>query len=358
MAQLSNLIEIRIGRAELISYLKKRLSNLIPDDSLRWLFSIRWSAIFTTNYDDVIERVYELIPEPPQNPISISIASQFVYHDPRFEVPIYHIHGNLFGSGDQKILITEEDYARFREPRRMIFELLKTRFATSPVLYIGYSNRDPNWKTLISEIQSEFYPEKMPQSFRISPDTDEIEKELLEAKNISTITSTYYDFFKAASILITSATQDSKRYVDLKKEIPSDLLSHFKENPAPIARLISSWDYVTQEVFHEIPNTYSFLRGDRPNWSLVGARGIIERDIEEEVYDELLDFVTSPSKNPRLSIILGSAGYGTTTLLMALAARLVNDKVGSVFMLRPGNILREGDIEYAVSISQNRPFFN
>lgn len=357
LAQIASLIELRIGRAELISFLKKRLNNLQPDDSLQWLFSIRWSAIFTTNYDDAIESAYDLITEPPQNPIPICIASQLVEHDPRFEVPIYHIHGSLFGSGDQKVLITEDDYAKFREPRRMIFELLKTKFATSPVLYIGYSNRDPNWKTIISEVSAEFYPKEIPNSFRIVPHLNEIENEILLSKNISTLNTTYQEFFEVASSLISSAKQDSSRYTELRKKIPSNLIPNFEENPAPVARLISSWDYVTQEVFHDKPNTYAFLRGDRPNWSLVGAREIFERDIEEEFYDDLLDFVTSPSDNPRISIILGSAGYGTTTILMTLAARLVNDKVGSVFMLRPGNKLKEGDIEFAVSISQDKPFF-
>jgi tetratricopeptide (TPR) repeat protein len=357
LAQIASVIELRFGRADLISFLQRRLTNLSPDEAFQWLFTIRWSGIFTTNYDDVIERAYELIPKPPQNPIPISIASQLVDHDPRFEVPIYHIHGSLFGPGNKKIIITEDDYSKYQEPRRMLFELLKTKFATSPVLYIGYSNRDPNWRTLINEISSEFYPEEIPQSYRISPHTDEIEDEILRSKNIFSIEATYQEFFEIASSNISGAQQDSNRYTKLKKNIPSDLLPYFEENPAPVARLISSWDYVTQEVFHEKPNIHSFLRGNRPNWSLVGDRNVFERDIEEEIFEHFLDFFTSPSDNPRISIILGSAGYGTTTLLMTLAARLVNDKLGSVYMLRPGNRIKEGDIEFAVSIARDRPFF-
>jgi len=356
LSQIASIIDLRVGRPDLISFLKKRLSDLKPDEALQWLFSIRWSAIFTTNYDDAIENAYDLIPEPPQNPIPISIASEIVDHDPKFEVPIYHIHGRLSGP-DNKILITEEDYARFREPRRMMFELLKVKFAVSPILYIGYSNQDYNWKMLMEEVTAEFYPEDTPQSFRISPHSNKIVEEILKSKHIDTLTTNYQEFYEVASTSISCAKQDSSRFTAIKEKIPSDLILHFEENPAPVTRLISSWDYVTQEVFHDKPNVSSFLRGNRPNWSLVGARDIFERDIEEAVYDELLDFVTSPSDNPKISIILGSAGYGVTTLLMTLAARLVNDKAGSVFMLRPGNELKEGDIEFAISISQDRPFF-
>ena len=357
LSQVASVIELRRGRPDLKAFLQKRLAGLIPDETLQWLFSIRWSAIFTTNYDEVIERAYELISHPPQNPIPISLAPQFVQHDPRFEVPVYHLHGRLFGAGNQHILITEDDYAKFREPRRMIFDVLKSEFASAPVLYIGYSNKDSNWNTLILELTAEFYPKDMPQSYRISPHTDSIEEEILRSKNVITIDSTLLEFVEVASSIVTGATQDSGRYVELRNKVPPDLLTHFDKSPAPTARLLSSWDYVTQAIFHEIPNIQPFLHGNRPNWSLVGARKVFERDLEEEVYEKLLDFATSSASNPRVAIILGSAGYGTTTLLMTIAARLVNDKAGPVFMLRPGNRVVEGDIEFAVSLFQERSFF-
>ncbi len=357
LSQVASVVELRRGRPDLKAFLQKRLADLTPDESLQWLFTIRWSAIFTTNYDEVIERAYELIADPPQNPIPISLASHFVQHDPRIEVPIYHLHGRLFGAGSQHILITEDDYAKFREPRRMIFEVLKSEFASAPVLYLGYSNRDPNWKTLIGELTAEFYPEEISQSYRISPHTDDLEEEILQSKNVTTIDGTYQEFFEVASTIISGATQDSGRYLELRNEIPPDLLTHFDESPAPIARLISSWDYVTQAIFHEKPNIQSFLHGNRPNWSLVGARKVFERDLEDEIYDDLLDFATSSSSNPKIAIIVGPAGYGTTTLLMTIAAKLVNDKAGPVFMLRPGNRLVEGNIDYAVSLFQDRLFF-
>lgn len=357
LSQIAQLIELRIGRDELITFLRSRLSGLQPDKMLQWLFSLRWSSVFTTNYDNAIEKAYEILPNPTQNPITISAASQFVDHDPRFEIPIYHIHGSLFGDVKHKILITEEDYARFRERRRMMFELLKTKFASSPVLYIGYSNLDPNWKVIISEIESEFYPKELPQSFRISPNIDPIYEEILESKNIKTIKSTYKEFYEAASTIIKSSEQDSSRYTSLKEKVPPDLIPHFEKNPAPVSRLLYSWDYITQENFHDKPNTYTFLRGNRPNWPLVGSREIFERDIEEEIYDDLIDFYTSPSNNPRISITLGPAGYGTTTLLMTLGARLVKDNIGQIYMLKLGMRLSEGDIDYAISISEKKPIF-
>jgi tetratricopeptide (TPR) repeat protein len=357
LSKVASVVELRRGRADLEAFLQIRLGNLIPDDSLKWLFTIRWSAVFTTNYDDVIQRAYELIPDPPQKPITVTLASDLVHHDPGFEVPIYHLHGKLIGSGNRPILITEDDYTRFREPRRMLFELLKIDFASSPVLYIGYSNRDPNWKILISELAAEFYPEEIPQSYRVAPRTDSLEEEILRSKNVTTIDCTYQAFYESASAVITGASLESERYHEIKKGIPADLMPEFELNPAPVARLISSWEYVNEARFDDKPNIRSFLRGNRPNWALVGVRQILERDIEDQVYDDILDFATSTSKKPRAILVLGPAGYGVTTLLMTLAARLVSDQAGPVLFLRQASPLLEGDVEYAVSILKRRAFF-
>jgi len=80
----------------------------------------------------------------------------------------------------------------------MLFEFLKVEFAKSPVLYIGYSNRDPNWKTLVGELASEFYPAPLPQSYRIAPRTDPLEAELLKAKNVETLASGLYSTLTTA----------------------------------------------------------------------------------------------------------------------------------------------------------------
>jgi hypothetical protein len=356
LSRVARVVELRKGRPELLSFLTKRLSNLEPDDTLQWLFSLRWAAIFTTNYDRTIERAYELISDPPQKPLTLATTADIVRHDPRFEVPVYHIHGTLFDIPSPQIIITEDDYTRFREKRRMLFELLKLEFAKSPVLYVGYSNRDPNWKTLIGEVISEFYPDEIPQSYRIAPETDTLEAEILKAKNIETLHCTLEEFIDVARLQFSAASADSSRYRAIEKQVPSDLQKAFETNPAATARLLSSWTYVNQAPFHEKPNLHSFLRGNRANWALIGSGQAFERDIEEPIYEDLLDFATSPSRKPRALLILAPAGYGVTTLLMTLAARLVRDDAGPVYSLNPASPVTEGDIEYCTSLSERRPF--
>lgn len=115
---------------------------------------------------------------------------------------------------------------------------------------------------------------------------------------------------------------------------------------------------MNQAPFDAIPNLTLFLRGDRPNWALVGKRMQLERDLEEVIYEDLLDYATSSAKSPLSLVVLGPAGYGVSTVLMAVAAKLVQDRVGSVFMHKPGSPLQEGDIEFAASLfPEECPFF-
>jgi hypothetical protein len=144
LSKVAQLVEIRKGRPELETFVRKRLEKLEPDETFQWLFRLRWRAIFTTNYDSGIQRAYALNSNPLQNPVTIAKTSDLTQFETRLQVPVLHLHGTLFGPSAATIVITEDDYIRFREHRRMMFELLKVQFATSTLLYVGYSNRDPN----------------------------------------------------------------------------------------------------------------------------------------------------------------------------------------------------------------------
>ncbi|MEW6587229.1 MAG: SIR2 family protein, partial [Nitrospirota bacterium] len=358
LAKISRVVEIRKGRRELIAFLHKRLANLTPDKDFQWLSTLRWKAIYTTNYDNGIERAYELASDLPQNPVTLTVTSDLVSYNPHFEVPVYHLHGALFSAFEPNIVITEDDYARFKERRRMLFELLKNDFATSPVLYIGYSNRDPNWNMVLAEISSEFYPSKLPRSYRISPDTEPLDIEILREKNIETLSASYGEFREAASVMLSEQKIDSSILRRIEQQVPVELMPAFSKSPAALVRLLTSWTYVNLAPFHEDPNVYSFLRGNEANWALIEGKHYFQRDIEEEVYEDLLDYATSTTEIPRMRIVLGPAGYGVTTLLKILAVKLVKEKAGPVFMLKTGRDFSEGDIEFAVSLFPNtRPFF-
>lgn len=357
LAKIAQVVEVRQGRPALDDFVRKRLANLQPDDNLRWLLARRWQAIFTTNYDSCIERAYELNDKPHQNPVSIAATHEVLPFDQRIDVPIFHLHGALFGRHIGGIVITETDYITFRDRRRMLFSFLKHRFATAPILYIGYSNQDPNWKLVWEEMSAEFFPSIPPTSYRVSPSTDPLDVEILKSKGIETIAASFSEFCAIASTSIADTPSDLDRLLGAKALVPTQLLPVFEKNPAAVTRLVASWTYVNQAPFTEQPNSAQFLWGDRPNWGLIGGKHYFARDYEEDIADDVLDIVTGNSTVTSVLLVLGPAGYGVTTLLMSLAVRLVQEGATTVFMHKPGTSVVEGDLLFAATLSKQPTIF-
>lgn len=354
LAKVSQYIQIKKGsRIELETYIRQRFSNMNPDEHFKWLSTIKWKAIYTTNYDNCIQKAYDSNSKPPQEYHTITYNSDILNYDSRFQVPIYHLHGSLFTGSKQNIIITEKDYTKYKEKRRMMFDQLKLHIASSNILYIGYSNNDSNWKQLLSEIAEEFSPNPLPYSYRIDPHTSDMDVEILKNDNIETIKCSLHEFTLTASTILKDIKIDELKMKTIQKNIPNDLIQTFEASPTSVMRLLSSWEFVNNAQFNSKPNTHLFLKGEKPDWSLIGQGCYFSRDIEEEAYDSILDYVTGFSTKPKISLIHGAAGYGITTLLMTLATKVVKDRAANVFFFKDGGEFKEGDIEFASSISSD-----
>ena len=224
---------------------------------MRWLFTRRWRAIFTTNYDALIERSYELDPTPPQNPVVFATNSELKTFDPRIEVPVYHLHGSLATNGGQgAILITQRDDATFSEKRSMLFNVFATEFATTPILYIGYSHQDPNWLAVTSELRRQFGTSEPPVSYRLTPSTPDLDREILAGEGIETIDG---DLAELRKVVTRELGTEVAAIGAQPEEVPADLSGVFTDYPAPLLRLLNRWTYVNQANFADQPNTADFL---------------------------------------------------------------------------------------------------
>lgn len=357
LAKIAQLVELRRDRSTLERLIINELDGIEPDEHLLWLFSKTWRAIFTTNYDRVIQRSYELISDPTQEPVTFTASRDTVWVDPRLQVGIFHLHGSLFEGEHRSALITANDYATFREQRSMLFDFLKQSFATSPILYIGYSNSDPNWEVVRAELRSEFAPSTPPEAYRVAPSTDPIDEEILAAQGVFTLAGTLEDFRAACERDLPGLRVEPSKLDDIKTTIPPGLIGAFEESPPAVMRLLKAWSYVNQEDFSAPLNTHAFLRGDAPTWSTIAHGVAFERDVEEPLYEMLLDGATDPTQRVRSQILLGPAGYGVSTLLRRLAVRLAQDQVGTVLWHRPGTPFLVADVEFAATSLPGPVFF-
>lgn len=343
--------EIKTSRASLDSFVKRSLANLEPDEHIQWLTTFHWRSIFTTNYDMGLERAYKLNPTPPQNPIPIAVTADLRYTDTLVDVPVFHLHGTPYSPCSSPIVITQTDYTRYQESREMVWNRLKNDAATATILYIGYSGRDPNWQLIIEEVAREFSPSQPPMAYRIDPFADPLDVELhREVRRVETLVMSLPELHA----LVEQELGDRRPAPDtinaLRNKIPQHLRDAYDASPAAMLRLLESWIYINDESLTEVPNTKEFLRGSKPNWSLIAQNHRFKRDVEDELWDWTLEFSTNPNSKSTAAVLTGPAGYGITTILMSEALRIVDGGIGPVFMLREGAEVSEGDVAYAASL--------
>lgn len=355
LPRVAQLAEIRSkSRDDLDKFIKKSLANLEPDEHIQWLTTFPWRAIFTTNYDMGLERAYALNPNPPQKPISIGVTADLVYTDTYVDVPIFHLHGTPYPPCVSPIVITQADYTKYQEHREMVWNRLKIDCATSPILYIGYSGRDPNWQLVVEEVAREFLPSRPPASYRVDPYADPIDAELhRDVRRVETLPISLPDFHKLVDDEIGDRRPEPETLNKYKNRVPQHLRDEYDKAPAAMMRLLDSWIYVNGESVTLEPNTKDFLHGSVPSWSLIAQGHRFIRDIEDEMWEWIVEYATDPKARSTAITITGAAGYGITTILMAIALRLVEATHGPVFMLREGAEVNEGDVAYAATLFPN-----
>jgi tetratricopeptide (TPR) repeat protein len=123
-------------------------------------------------------------------------------------------------------------------------------------------------------------------------------------------------------------------------------------------KLLNSWEYVNAANFRDAPNTPQFLKGDGASWSLIAANIHFGRDVEDQVWNEVLEYATDPTGKSGTVAVIAPAGYGVSTLLKSVAVSIVKEKIGPVFMLRPGADVLEADVAIAATVfPRSRTFF-
>ena len=169
------------------------------DDYSQILKNLEPNYIITTNYDLILENLL------PEN--SISLGPNDILTSPKFEIPIYHLHG--IRTDPSSIIITKEDYTKLFRPNEYRLQKLSLLFKESTTLIIGYSLGDPNvltaldWSENVYQNNKIYYPNGVIQLLykRENPNPQPIIQEngiiTLEINSILNIIKELSDFIKS-----------------------------------------------------------------------------------------------------------------------------------------------------------------
>lgn len=211
ISEIFSQLEFRPEMKEEISELKKVRKNI--------------GSIITTNYDKLIEEVFEF------NPL---IGNNILLSNPYGA--LYKIHGCI--SDADKIIITEEDYKCFDEKYELIRAQLLSLFIHNPIIFIGYNMEDRNIKSILKTIFTYIDPQsKDAEEIRgnfllVEYDKDSMNEEITEhdidIEGFSTIrinkikTDNFIAIYKAlAEINLPISAMDVRKVQNIVAEIYS-----------------------------------------------------------------------------------------------------------------------------------------
>lgn len=125
--------------------LNSDLSEVSGDlsNELELLKNIKPHAIITTNYDDILEKLF---------PEYVTIVGNDVFRKNQIAIgEIFKIHGCI--TKPETLIFNEADYAVFDQQHGYLSAKLLTYFIEHPLIFVGYSAQDKNIRKILSDVQ-------------------------------------------------------------------------------------------------------------------------------------------------------------------------------------------------------------
>lgn len=178
---------------------------------------IKIDGVFTTNYDLLLEYLF--------NDYVTFINQKNILNSRNFNInEIYKIHGCC--SDFNNIVLTEDDYKKFKKDNQYVMAKLLTIFVEHPVIFLGYSLTDKYIReiiTSIADIVGTANLEKLKDKFIfISRTKDKID---INTRDIQIEDK----FLRITNIEVLSYKSIFEVLASLKRKVPSKLLRYMKE---------------------------------------------------------------------------------------------------------------------------------
>ncbi len=181
----------RHGKAALeAQFLSKLHDGALPSLAHYQLLSLPWAAVFTTNYDTLVESTLEAL---RVKPIVVTHDEQVATLDETDGVPVVKVHGgfcsrdcdivprdgrkhaDVAGRLAWDLVATRDDYDSFFERRPAIAAYLEAKLLTCPGVIVGYGISDPHLRQLFARIGGVAPASATPRLLCISNEASPIE---------------------------------------------------------------------------------------------------------------------------------------------------------------------------------------
>ena len=341
---------------EVQSFIKELFEPLLPADFHELIPLFRWHAIFTTNYDLVLERAYENQKKRLQTlcPV-ISNDDEFSkkISDPLL-LPYLKLHGCLTRINDKNLplILASEEYAKYTKNRKRLFAHLKEWGIEHPIIFCGYEIEDPNIQHILFDLND--LGISRPKYALIKPSIDRLDRDVWMGRRFEVIKLTLETFLielnkvispnnRALSVLMDRDEISISKWISTKLSPSGELIHYLK----------TELNHIYKGMPIEGVKPKDFYQGLSDKWGVYDQ----ELDVRRRIADDLLlECVLNEQKQkkPTCYLLKGHAGSGKNVTLKRTAFDSANEYDYLVFYLNEGGLIRPDIIRELFNLVNNR----
>lgn len=295
LSDLTTLIERRRTRRELVEYICRKVEKLQPAGGLLNLPLFGWASIFTTNYDDLVEKSFR------KSSIPLSVFSSNYDFQASGETngqSLFKFHGTIWKDDSlghkERMVITEPDFDKVEDYRGVLYRRLADFLHSKSVLIVGNSLTDPDLRRLVDDALRAKSTQGAPGRiylfiYKANPDVAEIYESRGVSVCFGSIDDLAHEFLKASPSeqLVLSVTNDVL-------------------DAAPI--LHPSTSVVRTQLNNDAGNLTRMFNGRAATFGDIKAGRTFERDVIGNLETQ---FISNDGKP--FALMLGAAGVGKTS---------------------------------------------
>ncbi len=334
---IADMARFKVGNEAFNQYLFDKFNLFSPGRVHDLVVNLPWDAIFTTNYDLLLERAGEesiTKTNVIKSVLSISTdLTQFVEDD----ILYYKLHGSVdrANTEDGRIIITKEDYRNYERRRKKLFSRLKDDLMNRSFVFIGYSLSDSNFLSILDACREELGINKFPLSYVVKPSVSDVEKVFWKEKyNLEFIESDAENFMEDLSRTWTTGGYEVLSFDDRKRKRYFEI-----DDSARFPKLSNSYYQLVPSDCTGANNVTRFYKGGEPLWADIRDKIYAQRDAYDELFEIIFPELSDTKRPASIHLVTGHAGTGKTTLIKAITFELARDFCIPVFIHVPGTPL-------------------
>lgn len=322
--------------------------------------SFIWKAIFTTNYDLIIEKSYQKIKKTIQELIPVfknTPRQQIFIHDK--VLPYYKIHGSVtdINDADAPLILTPDQFVNYQSKRQRLFTELQELCYDYPILFVGFGMADYDIRYILNGLDKSM--QARVRSYMIGPYITDLEQRMWDNKKISCLKMSFSDFLDEID---KSIDNNSKVLASIRPNHKLPIYSKFLvsvENLKPSENFIpfleNDIDYVNANINSPNTDPKEFYKGYFENWDPIIKNLDINRKIKDGIlFEVFMNDFQHRNDGQFFYLIKGNAGSGKSVLLKRLAFDAGTTLERFCIFLKPGTRIKVDQIIELYNYSKER----